>query len=41
MNNFLHLEPLAADESTGSLLEALGPIEERRPESQYLSLIHI
>jgi purine-binding chemotaxis protein CheW len=35
MNNFLHLEPLAADESTGSLLEALGPIEERHPESQY------
>jgi len=35
MNPFLHLEPLAADESTGSLLEALGPMEERRPQSQY------
>src|ERR1700694_6285080 len=35
MNPFLHLEPLAADESTGSLLEALGPTEERRPQSQY------
>jgi len=35
MNPFLHLEPLAADESTGSLLEALGPLEERHPESQY------
>jgi purine-binding chemotaxis protein CheW len=35
MNPFLHLEPLSADESTGSLLEALGPIEERRPQSQY------
>src|ERR1700674_3611324 len=35
MNPFLHLEPLSADESTGSLLEALGPMEERRPESQY------
>jgi purine-binding chemotaxis protein CheW len=35
MNPFLHLEPLAADESTGSLLEALGPVEERHPETQY------
>jgi purine-binding chemotaxis protein CheW len=35
MNPFLHLEPLFADESTGSLLEALGPMEERHPESQY------
>src|SRR3977135_595869 len=35
MNPFLHLEPLAADESNGSLLEALGPVEERRPQSQY------
>jgi len=35
MNPFLHLEPLAADESTGSLLEALGPMEDRRPQSQY------
>ena len=35
MNPFLHLEPLSADESTGSLLEALGPMEERHPESQY------
>src|SRR6202035_5959756 len=35
MNPFLHLEPLTADESTGSLLEALGPIEERRPQSQF------
>ncbi|MDP9337691.1 MAG: chemotaxis protein CheW [Acidobacteriota bacterium] len=35
MNPFLHLEPLAADESTGSLLEALGPLEERPAESQY------
>ena len=35
MNPFLHLEPLSADESPGSLLEALGPMEERRPQSQY------
>jgi purine-binding chemotaxis protein CheW len=35
MNPFLHLEPLSADESTGSLLEALGPTEERQPQSQY------
>lgn len=35
MSDFLHLEPLAADEGAESLLEALGPIEERRPESQY------
>jgi purine-binding chemotaxis protein CheW len=35
MNPFLHLEPLSPDESTGSLLEALGPLEERHPESQY------
>ena len=35
MNPFLHLEPLSADESNGSLLEALGPTEERRPQSQY------
>jgi purine-binding chemotaxis protein CheW len=35
MNPFLHLEPLSPDESTGSLLEAFGPLEERHPESQY------
>src|ERR1700675_4866328 len=35
MNPFLHLEPLSADESTGSLLEALGPLEERRAQLQY------
>jgi purine-binding chemotaxis protein CheW len=36
MNPFLHLEPLAADESTGSLLEAVGPLEARHPESQFV-----
>ena len=30
-----HLEPLPGDADTGDLLEALGPIEERPPESQY------
>ncbi|HEY2352057.1 MAG TPA: chemotaxis protein CheW [Candidatus Acidoferrum sp.] len=35
MKPFLHLEPLSANENTGSLLEALGPTEERHPESQY------
>jgi purine-binding chemotaxis protein CheW len=35
MNSFLHLEPLAPDESSGNLLEALSPLEERHPESQY------
>ena len=30
-----HLTPLAADADPADLLEALGPLEERRPESQY------
>jgi purine-binding chemotaxis protein CheW len=30
-----HLEPLPADADAGELLEALGPTEERSPESQY------
>ena len=35
MMNTFHLEPLSADADTGDLLEALGPMEERLPESQY------
>ncbi len=35
MSDDFHLEPLPADADTGDLLEALGPIEERPPESQY------
>lgn len=35
MNEDFHLEPVSADADTGDLLEALGPIEERAPESQY------
>ena len=35
MNEDFHLVPLPAEADTGDLLEALGPIEERAPESQY------
>src|SRR5260370_23048831 len=35
MSEELHLTPLSADVETGELLEALGPTEERPPESQY------
>ena len=35
MNEEFHLTPLPADADTGELLEALGPTEERSPESQY------
>src|SRR6202007_2954191 len=35
MNEDFHLTPLPADAETGDLLEALGPLEERPPESQY------
>lgn len=35
MNEDFHLEPLPADAQTGELLEALGPLEEQAPESQY------
>ena len=35
MSEDFHLEPLPADADTGELLEALGPMEERLPESQY------
>src|SRR5260370_37410042 len=35
MSEDFHLEPLPADADTGDLLEALGPIEERPPESQF------
>ena len=35
MSEDFHLEPLPADADTGELLEALGPLEERAPESQY------
>ena len=35
MNEDFHLEPLPADAETGDLLEALGPLEEQSPESQY------
>ncbi len=35
MNEVFHLTPLAADADAADLLEALGPLEERPPESQY------
>ena len=35
MNEEFHLEPLPAEADTGELLEALGPVDERSPESQY------
>src|SRR5882762_10218643 len=35
MSEDFHLVPLPADADSGDLLEALGPIEERPPESQY------
>jgi len=35
MNEDFHLEPLPADADAIDLLEALGPMEERSPESQY------
>jgi purine-binding chemotaxis protein CheW len=35
MNEDFHLEPLPADADSIDLLEALGPMEERSPESQY------
>src|SRR3974390_1195970 len=35
MSEEFHLEPLPADAEMGELLEALGPIAERPPESQY------
>jgi purine-binding chemotaxis protein CheW len=35
MNEDFHLVPLPADAEMGDLLEALGPIAERPPESQY------
>ena len=35
MNEEFHLTPLAADADAADLLEALGPLEERAPESQY------
>ena len=35
MNEDFHLIPLAADADAADLLEALGPLEERPPESQY------
>src|ERR1700686_4558139 len=35
MNEDFHLTPLAADADAADLLEALGPMEERPPESQY------
>ena len=35
MNEDFHLTPLPADAETGDLLEALGPLDERPPESQY------
>ena len=35
MNKDFHLEPLPADLELGDLLEALGPIEDRPPDSQY------
>src|SRR5258708_4716416 len=35
MNEDFHLTPLAADADAADLLEALGPLEERPPESQY------
>ena len=35
MSEDFHLVPLPADADTADLLEALGPMEERPPESQY------
>jgi purine-binding chemotaxis protein CheW len=35
MSDDFHLEPLPADADTGELLQALGPIEDRPPESQF------
>jgi purine-binding chemotaxis protein CheW len=35
MNEDFHLAPVPADADTGDLLEALGPLEARAPESQY------
>jgi hypothetical protein len=35
MNEDFHLTPLAADADAADLLEALGPLEDRPPESQY------
>lgn len=35
MNEDFHLTPMAADAEAPDLLEALGPLEERPPESQY------
>ncbi|MBA0083904.1 MAG: purine-binding chemotaxis protein CheW [Acidobacteria bacterium Pan2503] len=35
MSDDFHLEPLPVDADTGELLEALGPIEARAPESQF------
>lgn len=35
MNEDFHLTPLHADVDAADLLEALGPMEERSPESQY------
>src|ERR1700676_1292228 len=35
MNEDFHLTPLAADTDAADLLEALGPMEDRPPESQY------
>jgi purine-binding chemotaxis protein CheW len=35
MNEEFHLAPIAADANTADLLEALGPLDERPPESQY------
>src|SRR5215469_2062984 len=35
MSDDFHLEPLPGDADTDELLEALGPIEDRAPESQF------
>jgi len=35
MSEDFHLEPLPAEAEMGDLLEALGPVEQRPPESQY------
>jgi purine-binding chemotaxis protein CheW len=35
MNEDFHLSPVPADADTSDLLEALGPLEDRVPESQY------
>lgn len=35
MNEDFHLAPVSADADSADLLEALGPLEERSPESQY------